>query len=89
MNLTNYNLGAAGKGGDQVFTFDQANTPINVAYQCGTGKGFGGNGYNQATGVVFPLGIGMRMATRFSLTLAVDSLTKTVEPISVGWRTTL
>jgi len=52
MNLTNYNLGAAGKGGDQVFTFDQANTPINVAYQCGTGKGFGGNGYNQATGVV-------------------------------------
>jgi hypothetical protein len=52
MNLTNYNLGASGQGGDEVFTYDLANTPVNVAYQAGQGRGYGGNGYNQATGAV-------------------------------------
>jgi hypothetical protein len=50
MGLTNYNLGATGQGGDEVFTYYQANNPTNEIYQAGTGKGFGGNGYNQATG---------------------------------------
>jgi len=52
MNLTNYNVGATGAGGDEVFTYDLANTPSSVVYQAGQGKGFGGNGYNQATGTV-------------------------------------
>jgi hypothetical protein len=50
MKLTNYNIGATGVGGDEVFTYYQANNPTNEIYQAGTGKGFGGNGYNQATG---------------------------------------
>jgi hypothetical protein len=46
MGLTNYNLF------DTVFTFNPGATPANVTYQSGSGKGYGGNGYNQATGVV-------------------------------------
>jgi hypothetical protein len=44
MNLTNYNLF------DTVYTYNPAATPVNETYQSGSGKGFGGNGYNQSTG---------------------------------------
>jgi hypothetical protein len=46
MSLTNYNLGASGAGGDQVFTYDLAATPVNAVYQAGTGRGYGGYGYD-------------------------------------------
>jgi len=46
MNLTNYNVGPAGQGGDTVFTYNPGATPVNETYQAGSGRGFGGNGYN-------------------------------------------
>jgi hypothetical protein len=46
MNLTNYNVGVSGQGGDEVFTYNPGATPINETYQAGSGRGFGGYGYN-------------------------------------------
>jgi hypothetical protein len=46
MNLTNYNIGPNGQGGDEVFTFNPGANPVNETYQAGVGRGFGGFGYN-------------------------------------------